>query len=61
LLLFGDEDTATPIAEGELMKREIPDSRLYTIPHAGHLAVFEQAGAAHDLIRQFLDQVPNVG
>jgi pimeloyl-ACP methyl ester carboxylesterase len=58
LLLFGDQDTATPFAEGELMKREIADSRLYSLPYAGHLAIFEQAEAAHELIRGFLEQMP---
>jgi pimeloyl-ACP methyl ester carboxylesterase len=60
LLLFGDEDLATPVAEGELMKREIDGSRLYSIPRAGHLAVFEQSDAAHELIRNFLQQVPKL-
>ena len=60
LLLFGDEDTASPVAEGELMQREIAGSRLYSIPHAGHLAIFEQSAAAHDLIRRFLEEIPKI-
>jgi pimeloyl-ACP methyl ester carboxylesterase len=57
LLLFGDEDTLTPVSEGELMRRDIAQSRLQVLARAGHLAVFEQPDAAHQAIRDFLDQL----
>ena len=58
LLLFGEEDRLSPIAEGELMRRQIPASRLHVVPGAAHLAVFEQLDASHAIIRKFLDDLP---
>ncbi len=58
LLLFGGEDTLTPVREGELLRQHIRDSRLVVVPRAGHLAVFEQQEAAHDVLRKFLDELP---
>jgi pimeloyl-ACP methyl ester carboxylesterase len=59
LLLFGDEDTLSPVSEGELMRRDIAGSRLQVLASAGHLAVFEQQDAAHQAIRDFLDHLPH--
>ena len=58
LLLFGDEDNLSPLAEAELMQRHIVGSRLQVVPRAGHLAVFEQSDAAHEIVRRFLDSLP---
>ncbi len=58
LLLFGGEDTVTPVADGEAMRRDIPRSQLQVVPNAGHFSVFEQQDAAHELIRRFLDTLP---
>lgn len=58
LLLFGEEDAATPPAEGELMRKSIPQAALRVLPRAGHLSVFEQADEAHRAIRAFLDGLP---
>jgi 3-oxoadipate enol-lactonase len=56
LLLFGEEDTVTPFAEGELMGQQIANSRLQIIPRGGHLAVFEQQDASYVAVRKFLDR-----
>ncbi len=61
LLLFGDEDTVTPVREGELLRQHIRDSRLVVVPRAGHFAVFEQQDAAHDVLRKFLGELPRSG
>ena len=58
LLIFGAEDSLTPIAEGESMHKQIPHSRLAVIPKAGHYAPFEQSEEAGRLIREFLDGLP---
>lgn len=60
LLLFGDEDVLTSPAEGEQMLHEmaIAQARFQVAPRAGHLAVFEQPVAAHDVLRKFLDELP---
>lgn len=58
MLLYGEEDQATPPGEGELMRAQIPGALLRVLPKAGHVSVFEQADAAHQVIRTYLDQMP---
>jgi pimeloyl-ACP methyl ester carboxylesterase len=55
LLVAGDEDTLTPIADAELMRQKISGSTLKVIPRAGHYAVWEQPQEAGKVLRQFLD------
>ena len=55
LIIGGDEDVATPVAEAELMRQNIPGAQLKVIPKAGHYAVFEQSETVGRLLRQFLD------
>jgi pimeloyl-ACP methyl ester carboxylesterase len=57
LIVTGDEDVLTGLAEAELMHRHIPGSALKVIARAGHYAVFEQHEQAGRLVRQFLDSV----
>lgn len=57
LVLIGEEDTLTPVAEGELMRKHIPGSRLQVIPKAGHFAVWEQAAEVGKILRQFVDSL----
>lgn len=58
LLVFGEEDQATPATVGEMMQRLIPNATLQVLPRAGHVGVFEQAEDAHQVIRAFLEQLP---
>lgn len=55
LLLYGAEDEATPPAEGELIRQDVPQALLQVVPKAGHMAIFEQQDAAHEILRRFLD------
>lgn len=55
LILAGDEDTTTPVADAQAMQQRIPASVLQVIPQAGHYAVHEKADDAHRIIRGFLD------
>jgi pimeloyl-ACP methyl ester carboxylesterase len=55
LVLVGAEDTLTPPADAEFLQQHIPGSRLEVIPHAGHLAIYEQRNAAGKVMRDFLD------
>jgi len=55
LIVAGEEDTATPLPEAELMKKHIPGSRLELVPRAGHYAAFEQPAYCGKLLRTFLD------
>jgi pimeloyl-ACP methyl ester carboxylesterase len=54
---MGDEDVLSPVADGELMRRNIRGSRLKVIPKAGHYAPWEQPDAVGTVLRQFLDEV----
>ncbi len=40
LLFWGENDTATPLADARLMQKRILDTRLVVIPGAGHYAAF---------------------
>jgi len=57
LILVGDEDTLTPVADAELIKQNISGSQMKTISKAGHYAVWEQPQEAGKVLRQFLDAV----
>lgn len=36
-ILWGEEDAWVPIEQGQRLTRHIPDARLISVPHAGHL------------------------
>lgn len=57
LLVTGDEDVSTGIAEAELMRQHIVGSQLRVIPKAGHYSPWEQHGEAATIIRQFLESL----
>ncbi len=57
LIVAGDEDQLTAMAEIETMHREISGSRLHVVPRAGHYAFFEQPEAAGRVLRNFLDSL----
>jgi 3-oxoadipate enol-lactonase len=57
LILAGEEDGATPLAEAEVMRQHIAGSRLEVIPRGGHYAIFEQPEYAGRVIRGFADGV----
>jgi 3-oxoadipate enol-lactonase len=60
LIVMGEEDVLATAADGELMRQNIPNSRLKLIPKAGHYAPWERPEAVAPLMRQFLDFVPLV-
>jgi 3-oxoadipate enol-lactonase len=57
LIVIGEEDVLSTVADGELMRQNIAGSRLKVIPKAGHYAPWEQADAVGKILRQFLDDV----
>ena len=57
LILIGEEDTLTTIADGEFMRQHISGSQLQVIGKAGHYAVWEQSSEAGKLLRQFVDSL----
>jgi len=54
LVIVGENDVATPVAESHYIAERIADSTLVTIPEAGHLSNFEQPAAFNEALRNFL-------
>jgi len=57
LIIIGEEDVLSTVADGELMRQNIAGSRLKVIAKAGHYAPWEQPEAVGKVLRQFLDDV----
>lgn len=57
LVLVGEHDQVTGVAESELLARTIPGARLIVIPDAGHAAAQERPGAVTEAITAFLHDV----
>jgi pimeloyl-ACP methyl ester carboxylesterase len=57
LIVAGEEDRASSIADAELMRQHITGAQLKVFSRAGHYAIFEQPENAGTVIRQFLDAV----
>jgi pimeloyl-ACP methyl ester carboxylesterase len=55
LIVIGEEDVLSTVADGELMRQSIACSQLKVIPKAGHYAAWEQPEAVGTVLRQFLD------
>jgi pimeloyl-ACP methyl ester carboxylesterase len=55
LIVTGDEDILTGVAEAELMRQNVPDSQMKVIAKAGHYSPWEHPGEVGKLVRQFLD------
>lgn len=54
LVVVGDEDVLTPVAESEAMHAGIAGSRLEVIAGAGHLANVERPAAVNHVLSEFL-------
>jgi pimeloyl-ACP methyl ester carboxylesterase len=54
LLIWGDKDTETPIADGQLMELLIPDAGLVVFEGAGHYAYLEQSARFCTIVEVFL-------
>ena len=54
LLIWGKDDTATPVYMGEIMEREIPDSGLVVLENAGHFSYLDQFRQFKVIIDNFL-------
>lgn len=55
LLIWGKDDTATPLADGKKMEQQIPDAGLATLS-GGHWAFAEQFGQCSRILDAFLKQ-----
>lgn len=54
LLIWGTEDDATPICDGELMEKRIPGAGLAKIPGAGHFSWLDSPAVFDAVIRSYL-------
>lgn len=57
LLVTGDEDILTGVADAELMRQHIPGSQMRVIAKAGHYSPWEQPEEVGKLVRQFVDNM----
>jgi pimeloyl-ACP methyl ester carboxylesterase len=54
LLIWGETDSETPLEDGQLMERLIPDAGLVVFEGAGHYAYLEQPGRFCRIVQVFL-------
>jgi len=54
LIVVGSEDMITPVAESEMMHKEIGGSRLQVIEGAGHVSNIEQPEKFNSVLGKFL-------
>lgn len=55
LLIWGAHDRVIPLAQGEALNDDLPDSRLVVLDASGHLPFLEQPQQTLDAIRAFLN------
>lgn len=53
LLIWGDKDTATPIADAKIMEDKIPGAGLAVIAGAGHFSFLEQPAVFRNIMRAY--------
>lgn len=54
LLIWGENDTATPLSDAQIMEKLIPNAGLCVIKFAGHFAFLEQPRQANAILKSFL-------
>ena len=54
LLIWGENDTATPLSDGIRMEKAIPDAGLVRLPGAGHFSFLDDAYTCDKVLRSFL-------
>lgn len=58
LLLWGENDTATPLSDAKIMDRLIPDTGLVTFPGCGHFSFLDSPNAFARVLRSFINKTP---
>lgn len=56
LLIWGENDTATPLSDAKLMESLIPDAGLVAFPGCGHYSFLDNPGGFRAVIRQFFKE-----
>ena len=54
LLIWGDQDTATPLADAKIMEKQIPDAGLVVLAGAGHFSFADRWGQCSRVLDSFL-------
>lgn len=54
LLIWGEEDTATPLSDGRLMEDLIPDAGLAVLPGCGHFSFADDSARFYAVVDYFL-------
>ncbi|MEE1022560.1 MAG: alpha/beta hydrolase [Muribaculaceae bacterium] len=54
LLIWGENDTATPLSDAKTMERLIPDAGLVSFPGCGHYSFLDNPGGFRAVVREFL-------
>lgn len=57
LVLVGEHDVATPVAEARALAQAIPGARMQVIPGAAHIPTLQAAGAITEAMTRFLATV----
>ena len=57
LIVIGQEDNTTPLADAQLMAEQTPGARLAVIPVAGHLSNLEQPDVFNDVVSRFVGEL----
>ncbi|MDE6444512.1 MAG: alpha/beta hydrolase [Muribaculaceae bacterium] len=53
LLVWGENDTATPLSDAKIMERLIPDAGLVSFPDCGHYSFLDNPGGFRAVIMEF--------
>ena len=53
-LIWGDQDTATPLADGQDMERLMPDAKLHVLEGTDHFSFLRKPGEFKEILRSFL-------
>lgn len=53
LLIWGENDTATPLSDAKLMEKRIPDAGLVSFPGCGHYSFLDNPGGFAAVMREF--------
>lgn len=56
LLIWGENDTATPITDAKIMEKLIPDAGLVTYKNSGHYSYLENINNVSLVLKEFLKQ-----
>lgn len=54
LLIWGEDDTATPLSDAKTIERLIPDSGLVSFPGCGHYSFLDNPGGFKAVVKEFL-------